>query len=349
MALPEEIIPANVAKLEYAVTCPYLGTVVDPHTSVGYPSGANFCHRADNPQLVSLAHQRQHCLIEAWDSCPTFRDEFIPVASIDVAGPAEREVNWKRPLAIIAIILLFGAVVFGSYAIFSPFRAETVDASTPSNQKLAETALASNTPTPAVAAVAPVAVADDTDVMPTDENQPEPTEGEAEPTDSLSENDIAEDAKMAPIVITSTPTAFLDFYQAAEDLDLDDKTGNSSVVIETTPETMPLPKAGITETELTATAAAAASTSVANGGAKIADGTAVIRTGALNVRTGPGPQFPSTALVYNGEHVILMGRNGDNSWVKVRSLNGIVGWIYAAHIEAGQPLSEIPFIPRSQR
>ncbi len=356
MALPEELIPVNRNDSNIPVVCPYLGTMPDPHTSVAYPSGANFCHRTDNPQLVSPAHQGQVCLLEAYDNCATYRDALIPVKSIDVGGPVKKKSNWKRPLAIVAVILLFGVVLFGAYAMFSPFSTEPVDASAPSIQDSEETALASiSVPTPTLIAVSTEDVSGEdvsevidvdaitTDAAQTDTIAEEAEEIEAPPTAAENENEIdasSEEAKKAPISQTPAPTAIPDLKEDTAFFDFDDidafdsadefasATEPSSIAEETAAETVEPTPAANTD---------------------IADGTAVIRTGALNVRSGPGPQFPSIALAYNGQHVILLGRNGDNSWVKVRLLNGPVGWIYAAHIEPGQPLDEIPFIPRAQR
>ena len=359
MTLPEELISRNQTSSDFSVTCPYLGTMPDPHTSVAYPSGANFCHRTDDPQLVSLTHQRQHCLIEAYDSCPTYREDTIPVASIDVAGPTKRNLNWKRPIAILAVVLFFGVVLFGAYALFFPFRAESVDASTPSIQKSGETTLAgSNEPTPTLVVELAesnelAALAEDSDaVEATPDDAVDETAGEESSSvgsslDEPASDGVSEEAKMAPIAETPTPTALPDLEQDTLEVGIDDEIDDKDSAIEFVPESKPLPTAAAVtteETEPTATAVPEPTSTT-----KIADGTAVIRTGALNVRTGPGPQFPSIALAYNGEYVILIGRNGDNSWVKVRLLNGPVGWIYAAHIETGQPLDEIPFIPRAQR
>lgn len=60
--------------------------------------------------------------------------------------------------------------------------------------------------------------------------------------------------------------------------------------------------------------------------------TAVIATGALNVRHGPGVEYSINTTVYLGETVTLLGRNNNNSWVKVRTSKGAEGWINAAYI-----------------
>lgn len=360
MALPEELNPAKQNDSNIPVACPYLGTLPDPHTSIAYPSGANFCHRTNNPQLVSLTHQGQVCLLEAYDNCATYRDDLVPVASIDVGGPVKKRLNWKRPLAIVAVILLFGVVLFGAYAMFSPFSTEPVDASAPSIQDSEETALASiSVPTPTLIAVSIEDMSEviDVDAIATDAAQPDTTDEEAdeiEAAPAAAENEdeadaSSEEAKMAPISETPAPTAAPDLIEDTAAFDFDDIDAFDSAAEFAASETEPSPSAGEVAAETAEPTTEPTTEPAAASNADIADGTAVIRTGALNVRSGPGPQFPSTALAYNGQHVILLGRNGDNSWVKVRLLNGPVGWIYAAHIEPGQPLDEIPFIPQSQR
>lgn len=70
--------------------------------------------------------------------------------------------------------------------------------------------------------------------------------------------------------------------------------------------------------------------------------TGIINTGALNVRSGPGIEYASTAVVYQGESVGLIGRNSNSSWVKVRLSNDHIGWINAAFIDANTTINSLP-------
>ncbi len=75
--------------------------------------------------------------------------------------------------------------------------------------------------------------------------------------------------------------------------------------------------------------------------------TAVVNTGALNVRSGPGLQFGAVAAVYNGHVVQMLGRNADNSWVKVRLFNGQEGWVNARYITPNSPIANLPVLDNS--
>lgn len=70
--------------------------------------------------------------------------------------------------------------------------------------------------------------------------------------------------------------------------------------------------------------------------------TGVVATGALNVRSGPGISFASTAVVYQGTSLGLIGRNADSSWVKVQLGSGHVGWVNAAYIQANVTINSLP-------
>lgn len=69
---------------------------------------------------------------------------------------------------------------------------------------------------------------------------------------------------------------------------------------------------------------------------------ATINTGAVNVRTGPGINFPSTAVAYQGQTVTLLGRNGNSSWAQVRLANGHVGWVNASLLQPNVSISTLP-------
>jgi uncharacterized protein YgiM (DUF1202 family) len=68
----------------------------------------------------------------------------------------------------------------------------------------------------------------------------------------------------------------------------------------------------------------------------------VVNTSALNVRTGPGVNYGVTAVLYQGQSVALIGRNADTSWVKIRLVNGTVGWINPAYVQTTTPLNSLP-------
>ena len=69
---------------------------------------------------------------------------------------------------------------------------------------------------------------------------------------------------------------------------------------------------------------------------------ATVNTGAVNVRTGPGINFPSTAVAYQGQTVTLLGRNANSSWVQVRLANGHVGWVNTSLVQPNVSVSTLP-------
>ena len=72
--------------------------------------------------------------------------------------------------------------------------------------------------------------------------------------------------------------------------------------------------------------------------------TAVVATGALNVRSGPAISFSSVAVVVSGEQLVLLGRNVNTSWVKVRTPGNVEGWVNASLIATTVVLSSLPVV-----
>ncbi|MGD8854793.1 MAG: SH3 domain-containing protein [Chloroflexota bacterium] len=69
---------------------------------------------------------------------------------------------------------------------------------------------------------------------------------------------------------------------------------------------------------------------------------AVVNTGALNVRTGPAPTYPSQAVVFSGQQLPLVGRNGAATWAKVQLPNGAVGWVNAYYVLSNVAIGTLP-------
>ncbi|MCA9961822.1 MAG: SH3 domain-containing protein [Anaerolineales bacterium] len=72
--------------------------------------------------------------------------------------------------------------------------------------------------------------------------------------------------------------------------------------------------------------------------------TAVITTGALNVRQGPGVQYGVVTAVSQGQSITLLGRNSNNSWVKVQTAGGQQGWINAMYMQANVAVNTLPLL-----
>ena len=86
---------------------------------------------------------------------------------------------------------------------------------------------------------------------------------------------------------------------------------------------------------------------IVDGSSGTGTATAVVTTGALNVRSGPGTQYGTVTVVYQGNQLTLIGRNSDGSWVKVRTANGTEGWVNATLIQTNVPISNLPVVDGS--
>ncbi|WP_420644651.1 SH3 domain-containing protein [Candidatus Leptofilum sp.] len=70
--------------------------------------------------------------------------------------------------------------------------------------------------------------------------------------------------------------------------------------------------------------------------------TALVSTGALNVRSGPGVTYSVLTTASQGQTVILLGRNANSSWAKIRLGNGSEGWVNVALITPSVSISSLP-------
>ncbi|MBP7997737.1 MAG: SH3 domain-containing protein [Chloroflexi bacterium] len=70
--------------------------------------------------------------------------------------------------------------------------------------------------------------------------------------------------------------------------------------------------------------------------------TATIGTGALNVRSGPGLGYGVVTVCYQGQAVTMIGRNNNNSWVKIRLATGHEGWVSAPYIIPTVAIASLP-------
>ena len=61
-------------------------------------------------------------------------------------------------------------------------------------------------------------------------------------------------------------------------------------------------------------------------------GTALIKTGALNLRSGPGLEYESIAVGYNGQQVSLLEQFASQAWIQIRLPNGKQGWVNSSYL-----------------
>ncbi len=71
---------------------------------------------------------------------------------------------------------------------------------------------------------------------------------------------------------------------------------------------------------------------------------AIVNTGALNVRSGPGPTYPSVAVVTSGQQLLLIGRNASATWVKVQLPNGVQGWVNVYYVQTTVAVTTLPVV-----
>lgn len=70
--------------------------------------------------------------------------------------------------------------------------------------------------------------------------------------------------------------------------------------------------------------------------------TAIVATGALNVRHGPGVTYGVASVVYRGQTLAVLGRDGGANWLRVRLAGGSEGWVGAHLVTLNVPLNSLP-------
>ncbi|MBK7896591.1 MAG: SH3 domain-containing protein [Anaerolineaceae bacterium] len=70
--------------------------------------------------------------------------------------------------------------------------------------------------------------------------------------------------------------------------------------------------------------------------------TALVATGALNVRSGPGVTYSVITAASQGQTVMLLGRNANSSWAKIRLGNGSEGWVNVSLITPSVAIGSLP-------
>lgn len=73
--------------------------------------------------------------------------------------------------------------------------------------------------------------------------------------------------------------------------------------------------------------------------------TAIVNAETANLRSGPGTDYPKLALLGAGERVTIIGRNAEATWVRVRTGDGLTGWIAVFLVEINTDLGTVGVIP----
>ncbi|MGD2048395.1 MAG: SH3 domain-containing protein [Chloroflexota bacterium] len=76
----------------------------------------------------------------------------------------------------------------------------------------------------------------------------------------------------------------------------------------------------------------------------IAQPTAVVTSGVLNVRSGPSVSFAVVDVVYQGQQLVLIGRNESATWVNIRTPDNTEGWVNAGLVQTSIALDSLPVV-----
>lgn len=68
----------------------------------------------------------------------------------------------------------------------------------------------------------------------------------------------------------------------------------------------------------------------------------------VNLRSGPSTDFAVLMGVNPGEEVLILGRNQDATWMRIRIANGTLGWMAADYISTAQLLESYPVVDDPQ-
>lgn len=108
------------------LTCPYLGLLLDPATSLTYPSAESYCHNTQPPAVPRLDHQIVYCLTKGYSSCKVFQAEPNQRMPEDLA----RKVRSKRRIKFSPyyLAILFILIILILIEVFSHPKSNTEEA-----------------------------------------------------------------------------------------------------------------------------------------------------------------------------------------------------------------------------
>jgi len=69
---------------------------------------------------------------------------------------------------------------------------------------------------------------------------------------------------------------------------------------------------------------------------------AIVDTESLNIRKGPGTMYAIVTGVGKGDYLEIIGQAYSCEWLKVKTENGVEGWVSAGLVRYEQPCSSIP-------
>jgi len=71
---------------------------------------------------------------------------------------------------------------------------------------------------------------------------------------------------------------------------------------------------------------------------------AVVTTGSANIRAGDGVQHGVVAVAGNGEQLVVIGRNVQATWIKVRNANNVEGWVNVTLVQVNVNVATLPVV-----
>jgi hypothetical protein len=164
------INPSHADPLEYqGETCPHLGLLNDPETTLAYPSTANVCFHARPVASPSLGHQRLFCQSGQHADCPVFARSLIAPLPPEVRLHERRSSFGRRSfvpvllgslVVILAVVATYWVVhsglLSGGTGVATPTQTSTVTPvatlATPTESQPSQTPTLTNTPaTPTLA------------------------------------------------------------------------------------------------------------------------------------------------------------------------------------------------------
>ena len=327
--------------------CPYLGLLEDPRTTLAFPHVANHCQGLPIPVEVDLAHQRAYCLSTQYKSCHLYKQsEILPGSMESFAGKGRFATRVsRRTVGIMASVLML-LLILAATVVWWPLPGESMQDVAAMAASLTREAVGDVTElTTAVtagrmqaivkesgAAEVPAVLEVDMETAVGDKNEPMAIDTLA---DSAMLPAVAPAKQNAPDSADNTtdgplPAAIMQGFASetsgAVDTDVQDAAEPVQItVIEVTGSAVP---------ELDV--AAEQSTQPASATVDLpASGMVTINTGALNLRSGPGVEYPTLAVAFNGQQVELLGEEDGGIWVRVRMDDGLEGWMHKDYLAPG--------------
>ena len=86
--------------------CPFIGSMADPQTPMGYPHPANRCFRHGEALEREQPFQRAYCLSPQYEACAIFQEPDMVESAAPAAGQRKHGLRLAVPVAVILILLL---------------------------------------------------------------------------------------------------------------------------------------------------------------------------------------------------------------------------------------------------